>query len=149
MCSRCRHVKENVWVSGLPRADSVFHACQRDAGIAFPGRDVKMTVVSLCTDSGVRGGVEGRRRSTDKSSGQPLRRECYPSLDSSRCPCRLPGWLLASPVGLHPPRPCQEGQLPREGCCGCCGCCRCALTRPTKCGLQAGNADSEDTRKTT
>ena len=32
---------------------------------------------------------EGRRRSTDKSSGQLLRRECYPSLDSSRCPCRL------------------------------------------------------------
>ena len=32
-----------------------------------------------------------RWRSTDKSSGQLLRRECYPSSDSSRCTCRLPG----------------------------------------------------------
>ena len=37
----------------------------------------------------------GRRRSTDKSSRQLLRRECYPSLDSSRCPCRT-DWLTPS-----------------------------------------------------
>ena len=36
MCSRCWHVKENVWVSGLQGLNTVFHACQRDAGIAFP-----------------------------------------------------------------------------------------------------------------
>ena len=35
MCSKCWHVKDNVW-EWSARADSVFHACQRDAGIAFP-----------------------------------------------------------------------------------------------------------------
>ena len=37
-------MKENVWVSGLQGADSVFHSCQRDAGIAFP----KMVKGYLC-----------------------------------------------------------------------------------------------------
>ena len=45
----------------------------------------------------------------DKSSGQQLPRECRPSSDSSRCPCRplgppatvTPGRLLASPDSPH------------------------------------------------
>ena len=51
-----------------------------------------------------------RRRSTATSSGQQLSKECHPSSDPARCPCRplglpatvTPGRLLASLSGAKP-----------------------------------------------
>ena len=88
--------------SRLPTAPPALTIREPTLGLlgAAPDKDVVDRSVVLYGLGSPRGRgspfPEGRRRSTDKSSGQQLRRECYPSLGSSRCPCRHPGWLLAS-----------------------------------------------------
>ena len=72
--------------------------------------DVMLTAVSLYRAQGSAGAwvssPEGGRHATATSSGQQLPKECRPSSDSARCPCRplgppatvTPGRLLVSPV---------------------------------------------------
>ena len=60
---------------------------------APPQTDVIIDLASsLCTGWSPRGRgslSQGRRHSTDTSSGQQLPKECRPSSDPARCPCRL------------------------------------------------------------
>ena len=77
---------------------------------APPQTDVMLTAVSLYRAQGSAGAwvssPEGGRHATATSSGQQLPKECRPSSDPARCPCRplgppatvTPGRLLASPV---------------------------------------------------
>ena len=105
-----------------------------------------LTAVSLYRAQGSAGAwvstPEGGRHATATSSGQQLPKECRPSSDPARCPCRplgppatvTTGRLLVSPVSLHKGRtnwllspPPRHGGRPPErsggsgGSCGSCG----------------------------
>ena len=96
-----------------------------------------MTVISLCTDSGVRGGVDrpspkggDARRSGPPGNfsvgsvthhptdSLPLQTSWLPQSFTSQAPIRVRSWLATGPP---PPR--QEGQ-PWRGCCCCSSCSR-------------------------
>ena len=81
---------------------------------APPQTDVMLTAVSLYRAQGSAGAwvssPEGGRHATATPSGQQLPKECRPSSDPARCPCRplgppatvTPGRLLASLSGAKP-----------------------------------------------
>ena len=81
---------------------------------APPQTDVTMFVARSVQGSGSAGAwvstPEGGRHATATSSGQQLPKECRPSSDPARCPCRplgppatvTPGRLLASLSGAKP-----------------------------------------------